>query len=322
MKRIRDLLQRGLRSKEAGILVALIVTIVVFSLAASNFLTFGNFFNTSRNVTFVGISALGMTAVILTGGIDLSVGSVMALSGVTTALVMSGGAPLAVGIAAGLGVAIAFGLFNGILIAKFNLSPLVVTLGSLGIARSLALVVTRGRPISDFGPDQDAYFAIGGGQVLGIPNPVIFFVVLALAAGFLLRRTTLGRYIYAVGGNERAARLAGVPADRVKIFAYVLSATLAGVVGILEVSWLSSVTANLALGRELQVIAATVIGGTSLMGGEGTVLGTVIGAVLTEVFRNGLLLLGIDPFWQGTFIGLLIIVAVGIDQLRYRRQKR
>jgi ribose transport system permease protein len=322
MKRIRDLLQRGLRSKEAGILIALIVTIVVFSLAAYNFWTLGNFFNTSRNVTFVGISALGMTAVILTGGIDLSVGSVMALSGVTTALVMNSGAPLALGIAAGLGVAIAFGLFNGILIAKFNLSPLVVTLGSLGIARSLALVVTQGRPISDFGPDQEAYFAIGGGQVLGIPNPVIFFVVLALAVGFLLRRTTLGRYIYAVGGTERAARLAGVPVDRVKIFVYVLSATLAGVVGILEVSWLSSVTANLALGRELQVIAATVIGGTSLMGGEGTVLGTVIGAVLTEVFRNGLLLLGIDPFWQGTFIGLLIIVAVGIDQLRHRRQKR
>jgi ribose transport system permease protein len=320
MKKVRSLLERSFRSKEAGILAALIVTLVVLSVAAPNFFTYGNFFNTSRNVTFVGISALGMTAVILTGGIDLSVGSVMALSGVTTALVLNAGAPLVVGVAAGLGVAVAFGLFNGILVAKFNLTPLVVTLGSLAIARSLALAVTQGRPISEFGPDQNAFFAIGGGQVFGVPNPVIYFVVLALAMAFLLRRTTLGRYIYAVGGNERAARLAGVPADRVKIFVYLFSATLAGVVGILEVSWLSSVTANLAQGRELQVIAATVIGGTSLMGGEGTVLGTVIGAVLTEVFRNGLLLLGIDPFWQGTFIGMLIIVAVGIDRLRHRRQ--
>jgi ribose transport system permease protein len=320
MKKVRSLLERSFRSKEAGILAALIVTLVVLSVAAPNFFTYGNFFNTSRNISFVGISALGMTAVILTGGIDLSVGSVMALSGVTTALVLNAGAPLVVGIAAGLGVAVAFGLFNGILVAKFNLTPLVVTLGSLAIARSLALAVTQGRPISEFGPGQNVFFAIGGGQVLGVPNPVIFFIVLALVAGFLLRRTTLGRHIYAVGGNERAARLAGVPADRVKIFVYLLSATLAGVVGILEVSWLSSVTANLAQARELQVIAASVIGGTSLMGGEGTVLGTVIGAVLTEVFRNGLLLLGIDPFWQGTFIGMLIIVAVGIDRLRHRRQ--
>lgn len=317
MKRLRALLG----SRETGIAAALIVAVVVLSAFAENFFTYGNFFNTSRNASFVGISALGQTAVILTGGIDLSVGSVMALSGVVTALVLGSGAPLAVGIAAGLAAALAVGLFNGFLITRLGITPLIVTLGTLSIARSLALVLTGGQPLSDFGPSQNTFYVVGGGQILGIPNPVIFFVFLAVLMGFFLRRTSWGRYVYAIGGNERAARLAGVPVDRVKMFVYALSSLLAGVVGVVETSYLSSITAGLAEGRELDVIAASVIGGVSLVGGEGGIVGTVIGAVLAAVFRNGLLLLGIDPFWQGTFIGLLIIVAVGLDRLRRRKSR-
>lgn len=320
MKASGGFAQRVLRSPEAGIAVALLLTVVVLTFTASNFLTYGNLSNTLRVASFVGISALGQTAVILTGGIDLSVGSVMALSGVVTGLVMQGGAPLPVGIAAGLGAALAVGLFNGILIARFGITPLIVTLGSLSIARSLALVLSGGQPISEFGSSQDAFFAIGGGRVLGVPTPVIFWVVLAVLAGFFLKRTAMGRYIYAIGGNERAARLAGVPVDRVKILVYVLSALLAGIVGVVETSYLSSITAGLATGRELDVIAASVIGGVSLSGGVGGVLGTAIGAALAAVFRNGLTLLGVNPFYTGTFIGLLIIVAVGLDRLRRRRE--
>lgn len=322
MKRASALLSGLLRSREAGIAAALVVAIVLLAATAENFFTYGNFFNTSRNAAFVGISALGQTAVILTGGIDLSVGSVMALSGVVTALVLGSGSPLVVGVAAGLGAALAVGLFNGFLVTRFGITPLIVTLGTLSIARSLALVLTGGQPLSDFGPSQGSFYVIGGGQILGIPNPVVIFVVLAVLVGFFLRRTAWGRYIYAIGGNERAARLAGVPVDRMKMFVYALSSLLAGVVGVIETSYLSSITAGLAQGRELDVIAASVIGGVSLVGGEGGIVGTVIGAVLAAVFRNGLLLLGIDPFWQGTFIGLLIIAAVGLDRLRRRREKK
>jgi ribose transport system permease protein len=309
-------LGRLLRSRDAGITIVLTLMVVMLSVITTSFLTYGNLYNISRNFSLVGISALGQTVVIITAGIDLSVGSVTALSGIVTALTLRSGASLFVGLAAGLATALAVGFINGFLIVRFRMPPFVITLGALSIARSLTLVLTQGRPVFSFGPDERLFLQLGGGQLFGIPNPVIFLVVLAILLSFALRRTVWGLHLYAVGGNEQAARVMGIAVGWVKISAYMFSSLMAGVVGILEVSWLSSVTANLALGRELSVIAATVIGGANLMGGEGGAFGAVVGAVLIEVIRNGLLLLGMNPFWQGTFVGLFIIFAVLLERLR------
>lgn len=305
-----------LRSRDAGITVVLVLMIAALSTLTASFLTYGNLYNISRNFALVGISALGQTVVIITAGIDLSVGSVTALAGIVTALVLREGSPLVVGIVAGLSAALAVGFINGFLIVRFRMPPFVVTLGTLSIARSLTLVLTQGRPVFSFGPDERLFFQLGGGQLLGIPNPVVFLIVLAILLSFALRRTVWGLHLYAVGGNEQAARVTGVPVGWVKVSAYMFCSLMAGIVGILEVSWLSSVTANLAVGRELSVIAAAVIGGANLMGGEGGAFGAVVGAVLIEVIRNGLLLLGMNPFWQGTFVGLFIIFAVLLERFR------
>ena len=167
-----------------------------------------------------------------------------------------------------------------------------------------------------FRPDGDAFFNLGGGTLFGLPNPFLIFVVLSVVAWFALDRTIFGRQLYAIGGNERAARLSGIEVDRLKIGVYVVSAVMGGIAGIIEVSYLSSAIANQGLGKELSVIAAAVIGGTALTGGEGTILGIFIGTVMLEVLRNGLVLLGTDAYWQGVFVGLVIILAVFIDQLR------
>ena len=260
---------------------------------------------------------MGMTLVILTGGIDLSVGSVWAMTAVLAASLMSSGWPMVPAIAVALLGAAAVGLFNGLCITRLNMSPFVPTLASLAIARSLALVITRGRPISSFGPQQDAFLWIGGGSVLGVPNPVILFVVVAAIVWIVLSRTVWGRRVYAVGGNEKAARLTGLNVRQLKVTVYIISSLCAGLAGIVQASYLSSVTASLATGQELSVIAATVIGGVNLAGGEGTVFGVVIGTIMLEILRNGLLLFGIDPYWQGVFVGAIIIIAVSIDRFRH-----
>ena len=194
--------------------------------------------------------------------------------------------------------------------------PFVPTLATMSIARALALVITRGHSIDAFRPDGDAFFNLGGGDSFGLPNPFIIFVLLSILCGFVLGRSVYGRQLYAIGGNERASRLTGLSVDRLKISVYVISALTAGIAGIVEVSYLSSAISNQGMGKELSVIAAAVIGGTNLTGGEGTVLGVFIGAVILEVLRNGLVLLGTDAYWQGVFVGSVIVAAVFIDQLR------
>lgn len=314
--RRESLLSRLLRTRELGILGALLLMVLGLAIFAPSFLTSDNLLNVTRNLSFVGMVAMGQILVIITGGIDLSVGSVWGMSAVVTTALLSSGWPMAAAIPAGLAAALTAGLFNGFCITRLRMPPFIPTLAMLSIARGLALVITRGRPIYDYGPQSQAYLSIGGGTFLGIPNPLIFFVVIALLTWVALGRTVWGRHVYAVGGNERTARLTGLNVDRLKLQVYALSALVAGLAGIVEASYLSSVTSNLATGRELNVIAATVIGGTNLSGGEGTVLGVVIGTVILEVLRNGLLLLGIDPYWQGVFVGSVIVVAVFIDQLR------
>ena len=312
----QSVLSRLLAVREFGSLAALIIMVVIIAVSIPQFRQVENLINVTRNFSFVGIVAMGMTLVILTGGIDLSVGSVWAMSAVLAAFLMSSGWLMVPAIAVALLAAAAIGLFNGLCITRLNMSPFVPTLASLAIARSLALVITRGRPISSFGPQQDAFLWLGGGSVLGIPNPVILFVVVAIIVWIALSKTVWGRRVYAVGGNEKAARLTGLNVRRLKVTVYIISSLCAGLAGIVQASYLSSVTASLATGQELSVIAATVIGGVNLAGGEGTVFGVVIGTVMLEILRNGLLLFGIDPYWQGVFVGAIIIIAVSIDRFR------
>jgi len=291
------------------------------SLATDSFATANNLFNVTRNFTFVAVTALGMTIVIITGGIDLSVGSVLCLTSMVLAVVMHAGYGIETGIAAALGSALAIGAFNGVLIAYLGMPPFVVTLGMLSIARSLAMVLSNNTVVFQFGPDHDKLLALGGGAFLfGIANPVIYMAVLALITGFVLRWTRFGRHVFAIGGNEQAALLTGVPVRRIKIAVYMISALAAGIAGIIETGWLGAVTTNLGAGMELQVIAAAVIGGADLAGGSGTAFGALIGSALIEVIRNSLGLLGINAFWQGAFIGAFIIAAVAFDRIRTLRR--
>lgn len=292
----------------------------VMSLVSDPFASADNLFNVSRNFAFIGLIALGQTAVIATGGIDLSVGSVMGLAGIVTGLVLGSGQPLALAAAAGLGCALLCGLVNGALVGYLRLSPFVVTLGMLSIARSLALVVSNNRMIHDFGPDEDLVLALGGGRFLGLANPVWFLLVAALGAAAWFRYSRLARHVLAVGGNEVSTRLAGVPVARVKLTVYVLSSLLAGASAILMIGWLGAVTNALGQGYELRVIASAVIGGANLMGGEGGAFGAVAGAALIELIRNSLLLLGVDPYWQGAFVGGSIVVAMLVERVRRGRQ--
>ena len=213
-------------------------------------------------------------------------------------------------------IAAVFGLFNGLCVTKLRMPPFVPTLATMSIARALALVITRGKSINDFREEGDMFFGLGGGDTFGLPNPFLLFLALVVVTWIVLDRTVFGRQLYAVGGNERAAKLSGLDVDRLKLSVYVISAVLGGLAGIVEVSYLSSAIANQGLGKELSVIAAAVIGGTALTGGEGTVLGIFVGTVILEVLRNGLVLLGTDSYWQGIFVGAVIILAVFIDQLR------
>jgi ribose transport system permease protein len=305
--------------------VAAVTAFVVLSFASDVFATQQNLFNVTRNFAFVAIIAIGMTAVIITGGIDLSVGAVLVLSGMVIGMTMNAGTSIWVAIPLALGVSLLVGGLNGVMIAYVGVPPFVVTLGMLSIARSLAMVLSDNRMVYEFGPDQAQLLTLGGGFVtlalpwfdpIRVPNPVIFLFVLLLIAGFSFRWTRWGRHLFAIGGNERAATMTGVPVKQVKVSVYMFCSLCAGVAGILEVGWLGTITTSLGQGMELTVIAAAVIGGANLMGGVGTALGAVVGAALIEVIRNSLILLGISTFWQGTFVGSFIIVAVLFDRLR------
>ena len=313
---------KGLRRAPQSLWVTLSVAAlaVVMSVVSEPFASADNVFNVSRNFAFIGLIALGQTAVIATGGIDLSVGSVMGLAGIVTGLVLGAGQPLALAAAAGLGCALLCGLANGVLVGYLRLSPFVVTLGMLSVARSLALVISNNRMVHDFGPDEDLLLGLGGGRFLGLANPVWLLALAALGAAAWFRYGRLARHVLAVGGNEQATRLAGVPVARVKLSVYVLSSLLAGVSAILMIGWLGAVTNALGQGHELRVIASAVIGGANLMGGEGGAFGAVAGAALIELIRNSLLLLGVDPYWQGAFVGGSIIVAMLVERVRRGRR--
>jgi ribose transport system permease protein len=232
---------------------------------------------------------------------------------------MEAGYPIWAAAMFAIGAALIVGFVNGILIAFVGMPPFVVTLGMLSFARSMALVLSNNKMIYQFGPDHELLLQLGGGSTFGIPHPLIVMIVLGVIMALVFKWTRWGQHVFAIGGNENAAVLTGIPVRGMKVSVYMFSAFTAGIAGILMVGWLGSVTTNLGTAMELTVIAAAVIGGANLAGGEGTVFGAVVGALLIEVIRNSLILLGISTFWQGAFIGSFIVIAVAFDRIRRLR---
>jgi ribose transport system permease protein len=317
-------LQQMLGSQAFLVFLALIVAGVGLTLATNSFGTSQNLFNITRNATFIAIIAIGMTFVIITGGIDLSVGSVMMLTMVCCAKVMELGYGIEVGLLTAIVVSLVIGFVNGTLIAYLGYPPFVVTLAMMSIARSLGMVVSQNRTISKFGPDQDILLAIGRPLDLGffsVPIPVLITLVIALLAGFVLNFTSYGKYVLAVGGNEKAATATGVPVRQIKVSVYMVVALTAAICGMVRLSWGGAVSTNDGTALELQVIAATVIGGANLAGGAGTIFGALVGASLLEMIRNSLPLLGIGTNWQGTFIGTIILFAITFERVKKMRMR-
>jgi ribose transport system permease protein len=319
--RERTLWQKAVGTQALWVAVALAVIVAVMCLLQPDaFATVDNLYNITRNFSFIGIMALGMTAVIITGGIDLSVGSVMGVVVIVTGVIMHADYSAWLAIAGGLAAGLVCGLFNGLLISVLGLSSFVVTLGTLAIARSTAVVLSQNKMIYEFGHDANTLFAIGGGDFLSVANSVWLLLVMAIGFALVLHFSVWGRHLFAVGGNEHAARLTGVPVDRVKVTAYVFCSMCAAVAGIMILGWQGSAINAVGTGYELRVIASTVIGGANLMGGEGGAFGAFIGAALIEVIRNSLLMAGVDSNWQGIFVGAFIILAVLLERLRGRKR--
>jgi ribose transport system permease protein len=303
-------------------LIALFILCLVLSILSDKFLTVDNAWNVMRQISVNICIATGMTLVVLTAGIDLSVGSVLALSGAVTAGLLRNGlefpsANLYVGftilgaVLAGLLVGALLGVFNGWTITRFKVPPFVATLAVLTVARGLTMLWTKGFPISGLG---ESFSYIGTGWFLGIPLPVWISAIVVLMAVLITKKTRFGRYIYAIGGNENASRLSGIHINRVKIAVYTIAGALAAIGGIIVTSRLDSAQPNAGLTYELDAIAAVVIGGTSLSGGKGSIMGTVLGAIIIGVLNNGLVLLNVSPFWQQVVKGFVILLAVIIDK--------
>lgn len=314
-------LQSMIRTQPFWVFIALLAIGFIMSFVSDVFLTERNFFNITRNFAFFGIMALGMSAVICTAGIDLSVGSLMGLAGIVTGLVMQAGYGIEFGFLACMATAAVVGIINGVLIAYLRMAPFVVTLGMLAMARSIAMVVSNNKMIYQFGPDQEIFEWLGGESMFGVPNPVWVLIVLTLVFWWVWRFSTWGRWVIAIGGNAQAAKLSGIPVERIIVSVYMVCSMCAGLAAFLMVGWFGSVTNALGLTYELNVIAASVIGGANLMGGVVFAFGAPIGAALMELIRNSLLLAGIDALWQQFFVGLFLILAVLLEQIRNRGSK-
>ncbi|MEJ9281623.1 MULTISPECIES: ribose ABC transporter permease [Ureibacillus] len=296
-----------------GPLIGLILLIIVVSILNPSFLTISNIFNVLRQVSISAIIAFGMTFVILTGGIDLSVGSTLALTGAVAASLLAGGFDpiLSMGIALILGLIL--GGINGVIITKGKVAPFIATLATMTVYRGLTLVYTNGKPISGLG-DHASFQLFGKGYFLGIPIPVITTLITFGILYFILHKTTFGRRVYAVGGNEEAAKLSGINADRVKIAVYAISGFLAALSALILTSRLNSAQPTAGQSYELDAIAAVVLGGTSLNGGKGWIFGTLIGALIIGVLNNGMNLIGVSSFWQQVVKGIVILLAVLLDR--------
>lgn len=303
--------------RQLGTLVGLVALCLLLWALTPFFLTTSNLLNVLEQTSINAIVAVGMTFVIISGGIDLSVGSIVALSGVILGSALQAGWPVPMAIAAALAVGTVCGLLNGVLITAGRLPPFIATLGMMSVARGLALMYAEGRPISGFA---EPFRQLATGRVLGIPAPVLITAGLYVVAHFVLARTVFGRYTYAIGGNEEASRLSGIAVRPYKTAIYGVSGLMSAGAAVILTARLNSAQPTAGVMYELDAIAATVIGGTSLLGGEGTLVGALIGALIMGVLRNGLNLLGVSSFVQQVVIGVVIIGAVLIDTALKRRR--
>lgn len=317
-----------LRARETGVFLALVVLCLFLTFATDGFLTSVNLLNVGRQISLLGIMAVGMTFVLISGEVDLSVGSNYALSGLATGMLIIAGWGLVPALTVGLLTGMTIGLINGVLSTYGRLPSLIATLGMLSVVRGSALILTNGQPVTvnvRNGADPgvlEIFSFIGQGYLFGIvPMQLVFFILIAALAWVVLSCTNFGFRVFAVGGSAKAARVSGISINSVKIWAFVLMGALAAFAGILSLAFLPSGQAGrTGLGLELDVIAATIVGGASLSGGEGTILGTILGVLIIGVMRNGLVLMGVNPFVQELMIGLVIIIAVGIDKWSTRRR--
>lgn len=315
---------RLFQTRELGVLLALLILVVLMRFLSPYFLKSDNIFNVLRGMSTIGIMAIGQTMIIITGGIDLSVGSVLAASAMMTARLMyTEVVPPWIAVLIGLGFGTLLGAINGVIITRIKVSPFITTLGMLSIARGLTYLLASGLAgtvASNVPMRDEAVNFLGKGYIGPVPFPVIEMFVLVVGFSLFLRYTVLGRQIYGVGSNETAARLSGVPVNLVKLFVYTITGTLAALSGIMTAGLLATSATNAGVGTELDVIAAVVIGGASLSGGEGTIIGSIIGAAIMAVLRNAFVLLRFPIYMQTISIGIVIIAAVAIDQLRRRNR--
>jgi ribose transport system permease protein len=305
---------------ELSLVVVLVVMCVIFGVLSPFFWTPTNLLNIGQTLASVGIVAIGMTLVIISGGIDLSVGSVAALTSVTTSLLWTGaGLPLWLAVLLAVICGLLAGAANGLLITRLKVNPLITTLATFSIVRGLAFVISNGQTNQI---NNDAFKFLGRGAIGGIPFSLILMAALYLLFWYILRSTHFGRSIFAIGGSPEAARLAGIPINRNLLLVYLIGGLLAAVVGILISSQLAQSAPRAAVGLELSAIAAVVLGGTSLSGGKGSLLGTLLGVLLLRILDNGLILLNVSSFYQEVASGLVLLIAVGFDQLRIRLGER
>ncbi|HEU5129705.1 MAG TPA: ribose ABC transporter permease [Glycomyces sp.] len=307
------------RLRQYGLILALVLLIAAFSMASEYFFTASNMLNIARQVSVTAIVAVGMTFVIISGGIDLSVGSTLAFSGVVAAFAFSGSGSAWLALLAGVATGAGIGLINGVITAKGRITGFIVTLAMMGAIRGFAFITTGGNPVTA----SDASFTFFGvGSVMGLAVPIIIMLIVIALGSFLLNKTKFGKYVYAVGGNERASRWTGLKVDRIQITVYVVVGLLAGLAGVVLAARLGSGQPFAGDGFELDVIAAVILGGSSLAGGRGTIVGTVIGVLIIGVLNNGLTLLDVSSYWQMVVQGAIILAAVLIDRWTGRRSPK
>lgn len=316
---VTNVVTRLLRAREAMLVIMILLIAVVLQLITGRFFTTPNLNAITLGFSTSAIMVFGMTMALVSGGFDLSVGSVFAVGGVVTATALRADLAIPVAIMCGVGVGVLAGFINGLLITKVQINPFITTLGMMGIARGVSLAITEGTTLAGLPPE---FYVFGQGRTMDIPNLILIALCVILIGDFLMRRSAAFRQIYYVGGNEEAARLSGINVDRVKIAVYTMSGMLAALAGVLSTSRFTVADPGTGMGEELRIIAACIIGGCSLRGGQGTVIGGLFGLIFVGFINNGMILLRVPVYWQQLSMGIVLLMAVGFDTISQRWQMR